>query len=248
MTSPDTPVPAGDRRIQLLAALVFAAIIVVVAVVVLGGRQSGHKGTPGDRVPGETETRQLLTGVRQDGVTLGDPKAPVTIIEFVDLQCPFCAAHQIDVQPKVVSEVVRSGEAKISMQPLAFLGPDSRLGRAVYLRLAEQGHGWEFLNLAFWNQGAKNSAYMTPAWLQRMTAGIPGVTEADLERPTLKTERIDPTLRRGIDEAERLKRTLMKPGDGTPYVAVGRTGAPLREYRKVDADAASIRDAVRELR
>lgn len=249
MTAPNAGVPAGNRHIQILALLVFTAVLIAVAFIVVAGRGSNErKGTPGDRVRGETETRRLLRGLRQDGVTLGDPNAPVTIVEFIDLQCPFCAAYAIDMQPKVVAEVVRSGEAKLTVQPLAFLGPDSALGRAVYLRLAARDHGWDFLHLAFWNQGAKNSGYMTPAWLRRMTVDIPDVTEGDLQRPTTNSERVDPILRRGIEEADRLKQALMKPGDGTPFVAVGRTGAALRDYRRVDVDAASIRDAVRGLR
>ena len=28
----------------------------------------------------------------RDGLTLGDPNAPVTIVEYGDYQCPFCAS------------------------------------------------------------------------------------------------------------------------------------------------------------
>lgn len=239
MTAPDSPTPAGDRRIQLLAALVFAAIIVVVAVVVLGGRGSERKGTEGDRVRGETETRQLLAGLTQDGLTLGDPKAPVTIVEFVDFQCPFCAAHQLDEQPKVVQEVVRSGEAKITLQPLAFLGADSRVGQYVYLRLANKNRGWDFVNLAFWNQGAENSGFMTDDWLKKVTSPIEGVTAADLARTR------EPALRPAIKRADALATALMTKTDGTPFFAVGPSDAAPATYKKVDLGAeASAADSI----
>lgn len=233
MAAPDPAPAAGDRRIQLLALLVFAALIVVVGVVLVGGRGNERKGTPGDRVRGETETRQLLAGLTQDGLTLGDPKAPVTIVEFVDFQCPFCAAHQLDEQPKVVASVVRSGEAKITVQPLAFLGPDSTIGQSVYLRLAQKDHGWDFLNLAFWNQGAENSGYMTDAWLKKVTSPIPGVTAADLSRTR------EPALRPAIEEADALATKLMSKEDGTPFFAVGRSDASPSTYKKVDPNAES---------
>lgn len=231
MTSSDPTPAAGNRRVQLLALLVFAALIVVVAVVLVGGRGSERKATPGDRVRGETETRQLLAGLTQDGLTLGDPKAPVTIVEFIDFQCPFCAAHQLDEQPKVVASVVRSGEAKITVQPLAFLGPDSGVGRNVFLRLAKKDHAWDFLNLAFWNQGPENSGYMTDAWLKKITSPIPGVTAADLARPREKA------LQPAIDEADALATKLMSKEDGTPFFAVGPSDAPPSTYKKVELGA-----------
>jgi protein-disulfide isomerase len=46
---------------------------------------------------GEAETRPAavthspFAGVPQSGAALGDPNAPVTLIEYADLQCPYCA-------------------------------------------------------------------------------------------------------------------------------------------------------------
>ncbi len=246
-SSPRTPDGNGSRQIQILAGLVFAALIVVVAVVVIGGRGSEREATPGDAVRGQTETRTLLAGLTQDGLTLGDPKAPVTIVEFVDLQCPFCAAHQLDEQPKIVDALVRTGEAKITMQPLAFLGPDSGTGRNVLLRLANKDRAWDFINLAFWNQGRENSGYMTDEWLKKITSPIEGVTAADLARTR------EPALRPAIDRAEALSDALFEEGDGTPFFAVGPSSADPKTYAKVDlaaqgTAAESIIAAVRAIR
>lgn len=233
MTAPASPDPSarGSRQIQILAGLVFSALIIVVAVVLLSGRGSERKATPGDAVRGETETRTLLAGLTQEGQTLGDPKAPVTIVEFVDLQCPFCAAHQLDEQPKVIEAVVRTGDAKIRLEPLAFLGPDSGVGRNVFLRLAEKNRGWDFLNLAFWNQGAENSGFMTDEWLKKVTSPIEGVTPADLARNR------EPALRPAIDRADALSEELFEEGDGTPFFAVGPSDADPKTYTKVDLAA-----------
>ena len=35
--------------------------------------------------------RQLVAGIQEHNGVLGDPKAPVTVTEYVDLQCPICA-------------------------------------------------------------------------------------------------------------------------------------------------------------
>jgi len=243
-----TPEPSpGNRRIQILAGAIFAALVIVVVVVLVGGRAEPGGGSPKDGTRGVAETKKLLAGLEQHDTTLGDPKAPVTIVEFIDVQCPFCAAHQIDEQPTVVNKLVRTGDARITVQPLAFLGPDSGVGRNVFLRLAAKGHGWDFLNRAFLNQRAENSGFITDAWLKGVTAGIPGVTAADLARDR------EPALEPRVAEAEALSKKLMGPRDGTPFFAVGPTSADPSTYKKVDlaskkTAADSIIAAVQALR
>jgi protein-disulfide isomerase len=224
---------AGNRALQLVAALVFAAIVIVAAIVVVSGRSEQRASTPGDAVPGQTETRRLLAGIPQHGLTLGNPNAPVTIVEFIDIQCPFCAAHQIDEQPAVVDAVVRNGQAKITVQPLAFLGPDSGAGRNVLLRLANKNKAWDFLSLAFWNQKAENSGYITDAWLRKITAPIGGLTAGDLSR------RREAALVPAIERADALSTALMGKGDGTPFFVVGRSSAAPATYQSVDLGAKS---------
>lgn len=233
------PQRSANRTIQLVAGVVFAALIAVVAIVLVSGRSEPRKSTAGDPVPGFSETKKLLAGVPQDGTTLGDPKAPVTIVEFVDLQCPFCAAHELDEQPKVIDTLVRTGEAKLRVEPLAFIGADSGIGRNVFLRLAGKDRAFDFLHLAFWNQGTENSGYMTDAWLKKIGDAIPGVTTADLARTR------EPALQPAVDRAEALSGKLMKKGDGTPFFAVGPSSADPATYRKVDlSGSGSAADAI----
>ena len=233
MSNPSAAPGAGpsNRRVQILAAAIFAALVIVVIVVLVGGRPAPGGGDSKAGTAGVAQTKKLLEGLKQTDTTLGDPKAPVTVVEFVDLQCPFCAAHQLDEQPKVVNALVRTGKARITVEPLAFLGPQSGVGRNVFLRLAAKGHGWDYLNRAFYNQRAENSGYMTDTWLKGVTAGIPGVTAADLARPR------EAALEPRVAQAEALSKKLMKAGDGTPFFAVGLTSADPATYKKIDLGA-----------
>lgn len=43
---------------------------------------------------------------------LGDPNAPVTVIEYVSLTCPHCAAFQRDVFPRVKREYIDTGKIR----------------------------------------------------------------------------------------------------------------------------------------
>src|SRR3954451_13562354 len=72
------------RRLwQLGAAAGLALVAVVVAVAV-----SSSSGAPKAPAPAKST---LFAGIPEHDGVLGDPKAPVTVTEFLDLQCPICA-------------------------------------------------------------------------------------------------------------------------------------------------------------
>jgi protein-disulfide isomerase len=57
---------------------------------------------------------------------LGPESAPVTIVEFTDYQCPFCARHAKSTLPSIISEFVNRGTVRyiirdlpLEMHPLA---------------------------------------------------------------------------------------------------------------------------------
>src|SRR6266516_6053805 len=83
---------ARRRRRYQLGALVVAAVLcgAVIAAVVMSGSTTELR--PGRPVPGAARALALLRGIPQSGATLGDPRAPVTLVEFADLQCTTCAS------------------------------------------------------------------------------------------------------------------------------------------------------------
>ena len=56
---------------------------------------------------------------------LGKANAPVTIVEYADFQCPYCAQWAVDSFPAIVNEYVRPGKVRVVYDGVAFLGPDS---------------------------------------------------------------------------------------------------------------------------
>tara|TARA_B110001454_G_scaffold210192_1_gene224455 strand:+ start:117 stop:920 length:804 start_codon:yes stop_codon:yes gene_type:complete len=44
---------------------------------------------------------------------IGNPNAPITIIEFSDFQCPFCARFHIQTLPKIIDEYIKEGTVKL---------------------------------------------------------------------------------------------------------------------------------------
>ena len=45
-----------------------------------------------------------------DGTSMGDPKAPIQIVEFSDFQCPYCERFYTDTEPLLVQYFVSTGK------------------------------------------------------------------------------------------------------------------------------------------
>ena len=107
------------RRLALLGgAAVLALVAVVVAIVISQGGGDDDNAEPaaggGSPASDTAEVTDSFEGIPQRSVTLGDPDAPATLIEFADLQCPFCAQYATDALPAVVDQFVRTGRPSCS--------------------------------------------------------------------------------------------------------------------------------------
>ena len=79
---------ARRRRAWRLGAV--AAVAVVAVVIAVAVSSSGGSTEP-PQDSGGAEAAALFRGIPERNGVLGDPDAPLTLTEFVDLQCPFCA-------------------------------------------------------------------------------------------------------------------------------------------------------------
>src|SRR4051794_29721148 len=170
------------RRLKLLGAVLAAAAVVVAGLIAVstsgssaGAPPAASSASAGSSAPGASTSRALLAGIPQNGLTLGDPKAPVRVIEFADLQCPFCRAYTTGVMPRLVKEYVRPGRVRMEFRALTFIGPDSVRAARVAEAAARQNRLWNFVDLAYANQGRENSGYATDALLRRLGAAVPGL-------------------------------------------------------------------------
>ena len=86
----------------------------------------------------------------------GEENATVTLIEYSDYQCPFCARHYRQVMPALVSEYVDSGKLKYVMRenPIPGLHPNAFNASMAALCAGDQDKYWDMHNLLFDNQRA----------------------------------------------------------------------------------------------
>ena len=159
----------GSPR-TLLALLAAAAIVVAVLLVVLSQLGSGTGGSASN-----VDVGKLYSGIPQDGTTLGESSASVTIYLYEDFQCPICGEFSRETFPELVNGDVRDGEVKIASEPLAFLGSDSVEAARAALAAGEQNRYWPYSSLLFENQGEENSGYVTSDFLRGLAQDTPGL-------------------------------------------------------------------------
>lgn len=68
-----------------------------------------------------------FTDLSDDDAVLGNPDAPVTIVEFSDFECPFCARFVSQTLPKLKEKYIDTGKVKLIYRdfPLSF-HPDAQ--------------------------------------------------------------------------------------------------------------------------
>jgi protein-disulfide isomerase len=167
-----------NRRIQILVGVV-AGVVAVIAVIAIATGGSSSKKPPASL--STANTKQFVAGLQQKGNALGDPKAPVTLVEYVDLQCPICKEYSQQVMPTIVDKYVRTGKVRLEQHVVAILGADSVKAQGFAATTVPQNRLWSFTHLFYDNQGEENSGYVTDAFLNKIAAATPGlnVKEAD---------------------------------------------------------------------
>jgi protein-disulfide isomerase len=153
------------NRLLLLAAAAAIAVIAVVVVIVVAG---GNDGGPSADTTSATTTsltapgsENIFAGIPQHGATLGDPKAPATLVVFEDPQCPFCRDWNLGTLPTVIDDYVRPGRIKLVYRGIQVIGPNSQKGlRAVYAA-GDQNKLWNFSEALYRAQGEENKGWIT---------------------------------------------------------------------------------------
>jgi protein-disulfide isomerase len=159
------------KRLRLAGIATAAVVVVAVAVAV------GHAG-PAKTQPLQSDAAAVrgdLAGVPQTGLSLGRADAPLTVVEFADLQCPFCRQFDREALPGVIDRYVRTGRVRLELRLLPFLGPDSGRAARVAYAAAPQGRAWSFADLFFRRQKQENTGYVTDAFLKQIADATPGL-------------------------------------------------------------------------
>jgi len=83
---------------------------------------------------------------------LGDPKAPITIVEFGDYQCHFCKEWFHETKPLIERDYIDTGKANMIFVDMAFLGRDSAKAAQASYCAEDQNAYWEYHGMLYDSQ------------------------------------------------------------------------------------------------
>jgi len=221
----------SGRTVVLAFGVAIAAAIALVAVALIGRGDSSSTPTATPVVD--------LTGIPQDGRTLGAATANVTLVEWADPQCPACRVYTEEFFPTVVDEYVRPGRANTEFRGFPFIGDDSVKAYRFLLAAAEQDKLWDLQEALYRNQGGENDGWVTDELIRELGAGIDGL---DVDRLFTDADREDI-----VAEAEGAEAAAQAAGiQGTPtlQIAVGDATPYVIQVADVDQLRAALDDAI----
>ncbi len=230
------PLLEGLSRRTLFLSATGLGLLVAAALIglSLAGTHAAKKSTI---VTGVSATAALLTGVPQSGTTLGSPNAPYQLVEYADLQCPYCGLWARDVFPAVVRSFVRAGKLQIVFRGLTFVGPDSKTALESALGAASQHRFWNVLDLLYRNQGTENTGWVTEPLVRNVLSAVPGL---DVSRAL--AERDGPAVASTVSSMARI--ASLSGIDATPTFELGARGGTLRPLAVTSFDPASFTQAI----
>jgi protein-disulfide isomerase len=229
-------------RRSLLAAALAATLLVAAPAPPLSAQETITREQADTLIQEIRELRRVLESLRQpaarggapdekvrvdvSGVqVLGRADAPVTIVEFTDLECPYCRTFHVGTFERLKREYIDTGKVRFVSRdfPLDF-HPNARPAAQAVRCAGEQGKFWEMRHHVTLNASALGSA------VYERLAG-----ELKLDLPRFTTCAGSESHKDAIDRdmAEGIKAGVT----GTPSFVVGRTapGADLEGVRIVGA-------------
>jgi protein-disulfide isomerase len=227
------------RRTRLIRlGSVVAAVVVIIAVILIatsGGGKSKGLATGKEANKEVTTVSSLVKGIPQSGNTLGDPKAPVTLQYFGDLECPICREFTLGALPPLIQKYVRAGKLKIEYLSLetATREPETfRQQQVAAYAAGKQNLAWDFIELFYHEQGQEDSGYVTESYLQGLAQQVPG-----LNLPDWSAARNDPALAEQVTRDAQLAN--QQNFTGTPSFLLGKTGGTLSKLENPNLEQPS---------
>lgn len=101
---------------------------------------------------------------------LGNPNAPVKIVEFGDFKCPTCQYFSQQIKPQLMHDYVEKGIVSFYFMNYTIIGPDSYTAALAAQSIYHQSNDafWRFYKDIYDNQGDEKKQWATPEFLTEL--------------------------------------------------------------------------------
>ena len=130
-------------------------IVGAIAVIIAIGVIASYSASSSETVNLDMGRSHGTVSTAMGSPILGDPSAPITIVEFGDYQCHACYNWIHTHKPTIDNHYIATGKANLVFVDLAFLGRDSPKAAQASYCAEDQGKYWEYHDILYNNQEEK---------------------------------------------------------------------------------------------
>ena len=196
-------------------AVALAALTLLAAGSDLLGRPAAAQADP-PQTPSEAADHD--TTFRSDEIVIGQPSAPVTVVEYLSVTCTHCAAFERDTWPQARRELVDRGQVRFVMREMPTAPVAVSAAGFLLARCRGEASYWPTVEQLLQEQARILAAAGVEQAL-RVEASIAGLSETETRRCLS-----DPL---SIDAVNARRQAGLASGvDSTPFFLIN--GAPLR--------------------
>ena len=112
----------------------------------------------------EAQNQTLLTAqklIRNGSPIVGNPNAPITILEWGDFQCTFCYRFHESSLDIIQREYIETGIANLVFKDFPLNGPDSVLAAEAAYCAEDQGKYWSYHDELYANWAGERTGWIT---------------------------------------------------------------------------------------
>ena len=103
---------------------------------------------------------------------MGDPNAPITILEWGDYQCTFCYKFHQNTLDVINEEFIETGKIKVIFKDFPLNGPDSKLAAEASYCAHDQDKYWEYHDQLYENWEGERTGWITRESLSKFAESI----------------------------------------------------------------------------
>ena len=120
--------------------------------------------------------RNLVQPITANASAIGEDKSKLTIVEFGDYQCPFCARFNKETKNSLVTNFVETGKVRFIFKDFIVndLPSDkaSTLAAEASYCAAEQGKYWDYHDELYRNSNGENTGWVTKDNLKQFANNV----------------------------------------------------------------------------
>lgn len=141
--------------IVLAVVAIFLAVVLIAQVIGSDTAQeeTAAQSTASDMTTADTADDQLKKLIERrnphDPRAMGDVDAPVVMVEWTDLRCPFCGLFSREILPQIKKEYVDTGKVRVEFRDVVYFGDRSAAASAAARAAGEQGKYVDYINAVY---------------------------------------------------------------------------------------------------